>query len=96
MTCKYRPGDKVVVREDLEEKRYPYEDTDFSSLAVIDEMMVLKGKEVTIEKVRMVHVDRCISYTVREDRGKWLWCAAMLEEPPLAKEMLSCDFGCLM
>ena len=66
---KYKIGDKVLVRSDLEEGE-KYGDETFMS-----EMLHLKGKIVTIE-----HVDHPNCYRIKEDPDQWHWTNEMLDE----------------
>ena len=63
---KYKIGDKVLVRPDLEEgKKYGNE-------VVISDMLFFKGKIVTIE-----HVDHPDYYRIKEDSDQWHWTDEM-------------------
>ena len=66
---KYKIGDKVLVRPDLEEGE-KYGDETFMS-----EMLHLKGKIVTIE-----HVDHPNCYRIKEDSDQWHWTDEMFSE----------------
>lgn len=63
---KYKIGDKVLVRSDLEEGK-KYEDE-----VVMSNMLYLKGKIVTIE-----HVDHPNCYRIKEDSDQWHWTDEM-------------------
>ena len=66
---KYKIGDKVFVRSDLEEgKKYGDE-------VVISDMLYFKGKIVTIE-----HVDYPNHYRIKEDPDQWHWTDEMFSE----------------
>ena len=66
---KYKIGDKVLVRLDLEEnKKYGDE-------VVISDMLDFKGKIVTIE-----HVDYPNHYRIKEDPDQWHWTDEMFSE----------------
>lgn len=65
---KYKVGDKVKVREDLDENvEYGYEEA-------TEEMLAFRGKVVTIEKIMF---DR--EYIILEDIKKWYWTDEMFE-----------------
>lgn len=66
---KYKIGDKVLVRSDLEEgKKYGNE-------VVMSDMLFFKGKIVTIE-----HVDHPDCYRIKEDPDQWHWTDEMFDE----------------
>lgn len=66
---KYKIGDKVLVRSDLEEgKTYGVE-------VVMSDMLFFKGKIVTIE-----HVDHPDYYRIKEDPDQWHWTDEMFSE----------------
>ena len=66
---KYKIGDKVLIRPDLEEgKKYGDE-------VVMSDMLYLKGKIVTIE-----HVDYPNHYRIKEDPDQWHWTDEMFSE----------------
>lgn len=63
---KYKIGDKVLVRLDLEEgKKYGDE-------VVMSDMLSFRGKIVTIE-----HVDHPNYYRIKEDPDQWYWTDEM-------------------
>lgn len=63
---KYKIGDKVLIRSDLEEgKKYGDE-------VVMSDMLFFKGKIVTIE-----HVDHPNCYRIKEDLDQWHWTDEM-------------------
>ena len=63
---KYKIGDKVLVRSDLEEgKKYGDE-------VVMSDMLFFKGKIVTIE-----HIDHPNCYRIKEDPDQWHWTDEM-------------------
>ena len=65
---KYKAGDKVKVRENLEvNKRYGTEE-------FIEEMEEYKGKIVTIDTVNKD------DYYIEEDKQSWSWTEEMLED----------------
>lgn len=65
---KYKVGDKVKVREDLEvDKRYGTEE-------FIEKMEEYKGKIVTIDTVNED------DYYIEEDKQTWSWTEEMLED----------------
>lgn len=69
---KFKVGDKVRVREDLEvDKKYGNKD-------FIDLMEQYKGKIVTIASIESNY------YVIEEDNGTWAWTDEMLE--PIEKE----------
>ena len=78
---KYKIGDKVLVRSDLEEsKKYGDE-------VVISDMLYFKGKIVTIE-----HVDHPNCYRIKEDPDQWSWTDEMFsgkESEEVKSEYLS-------
>lgn len=66
---KYKIGDKVLVRPDLEEgKKYGDE-------VVMSDMLFFKGKIVTIE-----HIDHPNHYRIKEDLDQWHWTDEMFSE----------------
>lgn len=66
---KYKIGDKVLVRSDLEEsKKYGNE-------VVMSDMLFFRGKIVTIE-----HVDHPNGYRIKEDPDQWHWTDEMFDE----------------
>lgn len=66
---KYKIGDKVLVRPDLEEgKKYGDE-------VVMSDMLFFRGKIVTIE-----HVDHPCCYRIKEDPDQWHWTDEMFDE----------------
>lgn len=66
---KYKIGDKVLVRPDLEEnKKYGDE-------VVISDMLFFRGKIVTIE-----HIDHPDYYRIKEDPDQWYWTDEMFIE----------------
>ena len=66
---KYKIGDKVLVRLDLEEgKKYGDE-------VVMSDMLFFRGKIVTIE-----HVDHPNCYRIKEDPDQWHWTDEMFSE----------------
>ena len=63
---KYKIGDKILVRSDLEEgKKYGDE-------VVMSDMLFFRGKIVTIE-----HVDHPCCYRIKEDPDQWHWTDEM-------------------
>ena len=69
---KHKIGDKVRVRDDLElGKWYSMSNHNFSDF-VNSEMIMFKGKEVTISD------DNCFGiYLIKEDNGEWHWTDEM-------------------
>lgn len=69
---KYKVGDKVRVRDDLERgKWYSMNNRTFSDY-VNSKMITFKGKEVTIL------ADNCFGmYLIKEDNGEWHWTDEM-------------------
>ena len=66
---KYKIGDKVLVRPDLEEgKTYGVE-------VFMYRMLFFKGKIVTIE-----HIDHPNHYRIKEDPDQWHWTDEMFSE----------------
>ena len=66
---KYKIGDKVLVRPDLEEgKTYGVE-------VVMSSMLFFRGKIVTIK-----HVDHPNCYRIKEDPDQWHWTDEMFSE----------------
>lgn len=63
---KYKIGDKVLVRPDLEEGKT------YGDEIVISDMLYFKGKIVTIE-----HVDYPNHYRIKEDPDQWHWTDEM-------------------
>ena len=75
-TMKYKAGDKVRVRKDLEQSK------SYGGVMVIDEMEELRGKFVTIEEC----FDWCNVYRIKDDGGDYNWTDEMFEgiaEEPL-------------
>jgi hypothetical protein len=69
---KHKIGDKVRVRDDLElGERYSMSNHNFSDF-VTSEMIMFKGKEVTI-----LDDNFCGKYRIKEDNGKWRWTDEM-------------------
>ena len=66
---KYKIGDKVLVRPDLEEGKT------YGDEVVMSDMLYLKGKIVTIE-----HVDHPNHYRIKEDPDQWHWTDEMFSE----------------
>ena len=76
---KYKIGDKVLVRSDLEEgKKYGDE-------VVMSDMLFFRGKIVTIE-----HVDHPCCYRIKEDPDQWHWTDEMFDEKE--SEEIKSDF----
>lgn len=68
---KYKEGDRVKVREDLEENRY-------IGFCISDTMKRYKGKIVTIDEAFID--DGEDNYHIKEDNGKYYWCNDMIED----------------
>ena len=66
---KYKIGDKVLVRPDLEE------DKKYGDEVVMSDMLFFRGKIVTIE-----HVDHPCCYRIKEDPDQWHWTDEMFDE----------------
>ena len=66
---KYKIGDKVLVRSDLEEGKT------YGDEVVMSDMLYFKGKIVTIE-----HVDHPNHYRIKEDLDQWHWTDEMFNE----------------
>ena len=66
---KYKIGDKVLVRPDLEE------DKKYGDEVVMFDMLSFRGKIVTIE-----HVDHPNHYRIKEDPDQWHWTDEMFSE----------------
>ena len=66
---KYKIGDKVLVRSDLEEGKT------YGDEVVMSDMLYFKGKIVTIE-----HVDHPNHYRIKEDLDQWHWTDEMFSE----------------
>ena len=80
---KYKIGDKVLVRSDLEEGKI------YGDEVVMSDMLYFKGKIVTIE-----HVDHPNCYRIKEDPDQWHWTDEMFigkESKEIKSEYLS-DF----
>ncbi len=69
--AKYKVGDKVRIREDLEI------DECIGSAYVTSEMMEYLGRDATIEKITGLRLDQ---YQLNVDDHKWGWTDGMLEE----------------
>ena len=65
---KYKVGDKVRVREDLEA------DKEYGKDLFVSEMSFLKGKTVIISDIKYGF------YKIIEDSGKWNWTDEMFSE----------------
>lgn len=96
MTSLYNVGDVVLVREDLKEDSYKYEDTDVSRLDTVEEMLQYRGMEVTITERFHVLDGRAVAYNIAEDEDGWLWCADMFEGLAGDNQDMSVDLGCLI
>lgn len=96
MTSLYNVGDVVLVREDLKEDSYKYEDTDVSRLDTVEEMLQYRGMEVTITERFHVLGGRAVAYNIAEDEDGWLWCADMFEGLAGDNQDMSIDLGCLI
>lgn len=96
MTSLYNVGDVVLVREDLKEDSYKYEDTDVSRLDTVEEMLQYRGMEVTITERFHVLGGRAVAYNIAEDEDGWLWCADMFEGLAGDNQDMSVDLGCLI
>ena len=70
---KYKPGDKVRVREDLEAYREYRMESGYTDTAV-EEMLLFRGKIVTI----FGFSDN--AYLVEEDTENWNWTDEMFED----------------
>ena len=66
---KYKIGDKVLVKSDLEEGKT------YGDEVVMSDMLYFKGKIVTIE-----HVDHPNYYRIKEDPDQWHWTGEMFSE----------------
>ena len=66
---KYKIGDKVLVRSDLEEGKT------YGDEVIMSDMLYFKGKIVTIE-----HVDHPNCYRIKEDPDQWHWTDEMFSE----------------
>lgn len=78
---KYKIGDKVLVRSDLEE------DKKYGNEVVISDMLSFRGKIVTIK-----HVDHPDCYRIKEDSNQWHWTDEMFsgkESEEIKSEYLS-------
>lgn len=64
---KYKIGDKVRIRPDLEVKGY-------GSESAVEEMTTFSGERVTISKVNTV------DYSIEEDDGQFYWTDEMFEQ----------------
>lgn len=96
MTSLYNVGDVVLVREDLKEDSYKYEDTNVSRLDAVEEMLQYRGMEVTITKRFHVLGGRAVAYNIAEDEDGWLWCADMFDGLAGDNQDMSVDLGCLI
>ena len=66
---KYKIGDKVLVRPDLEENKI------YGVEVVMSDMLFFRGKIVTIE-----HVNHPYYYRIKEDPDQWYWTDEMFSE----------------
>ena len=80
---KYKIGDKVLVRPDLEEGKT------YGDEVVMSDMLFFRGKIVTIK-----HIDHPNCYRIKEDPDQWHWTDEMFsgnESEEIKSEYLS-DF----
>ena len=74
---KYKVGDKVKIREDLNgDISYKSENNSRSGYLAVHEMLLNKGKNVTITETVKYNIDH---YKIKEDNGKWKWTDEMFE-----------------
>ena len=66
---KYKIGDKVLVRPDLEENKI------YGIEVAMSDMLFFRGKIVTIE-----HVNHPYYYRIKEDPDQWYWTDEMFSE----------------
>lgn len=76
---KFKVGDKVRVRKDLEVDKWYGDDS------VVDEMLQMRGKEVTIS--RIINSE----YKILEDFGGWCWTDEMFEPKCDRKILITSD-----
>ena len=88
----FRIGDRVTIRSDLKEGRYPCGISHESSLYCNDDMArYYAGKTAVVIGVGVVGADK---YTLDIDEGQWFWCGAMFsddEENPCCVPLLFDD-----
>ena len=92
----YQPGDKVIVRDDLDCINYAMYDTDNPrKMSVVDEMLSFRGREVTITEIDDF-------YYIAEDDGIFHWSDDMfsgraddsqLEDDPAAWDSFFKNFS---
>lgn len=70
---KYKPGDIVMVREDLSEHLcYPMADGSWEGTHVSPSMARRRGNQVTISRITSEGL-----YNIEEDFGQWFWTDTM-------------------
>lgn len=85
----FRNGDRVTIRSDLKEGRYPFLATHGSLYCNNDMARYYAGKTAVV--IGVIGVDR---YFLNIDKGRWLWCGAMFsddEENPCCVKLLFDD-----
>jgi dUTP pyrophosphatase len=75
MNTKYKVGDKVVIKQDLDE-RYLYTD-----VGVVSDMLIYRGKEATISEVNKSSYSKTeCTYKLDIDGGHFYWNDFMFED----------------
>lgn len=69
---KYKVGDKVTIRKDLEIDKVYYMEDRMECDAFVDDMAEFIGKEVTIS-------DNAFKYCIQEDSSMYNWTDEMFE-----------------
>lgn len=71
----FRNGDRVTIRSDLKEGRYPFLATHGSLYCNNDMARYYAGKTAVITEA--MRSDR---YFLNIDKGRWLWCGSMFSD----------------
>lgn len=81
----YKPGDIVAVRSDLEKFVKYYMDDDVQWNYVVESMLLLCGKEVTITRLSDGQ------YRIEEDGGAWRWTDGMFDGIPAKEKVFEAE-----
>ena len=86
----YKPGDRVVVRDDMKvEEYYCNKDNEDAAARLVKPMNDLAGKTVTIYRIASASIDRKF-YRIDADGGMFFWSDNMfygLEEEVLGEDI---------
>lgn len=75
----YKPGDRVIVREDLSCVEYlMFDPDDPRSMPVVSAMLKYRGREVTIADI--AKSGRGYFYSIAEDDGNFYWADDMFSD----------------